>query len=394
MEGNQASAGRGGKWARAFVFGLFVIGMVFPFLGFVHNRNDNGVLENRRMAPAPAAPRSLADLLAWPKQFDAYFSDRFGGRRLALKYYQRLSVNLFHRSPTSRALIGKDGWIYFTGEDPRVFPAYFLGRPAFTDGDLGVWRNEFERRKAWFAGRGTDYLLVVVPEKYTVYPEFVPDRYRRGTPVKRLEQIESLMRDEAWSFLSLRAPLLAAKAAGSVYYRTDSHWNGRGSWVGYGQIVARLREHYPEVQPQPAPIPPAGHPDFYVQDLAALIGRSELGIPEREEMQRFYAALSDRALCAKRVTGEGDSRWPREWLVERWRCESAPIKGRVLVLRDSTSYPLIPLLAEAFEETLFVQAHRYPKSLFVAEAPKLVIEVFVERGLHGLADGYYHLLDE
>ena len=369
---------------------VFLIGIGLPWIGLVREQPAVLAFENRGLTAFPEEPTDFQQTLAWPKQFEAWFTDRAWGREQALAISRSLLLQYAGRAPTERILIGETGFMFFKGEEADAFDKWFLGRPAYTAANLTTFRNEFERRRQWFTEQGMRYYLVVVPEKFSIYPELVPARFGGARHAKRLEQIEQAM-EGVEGFLSLRPELLQSKSSELLYYRTDSHWNGRGALLGYRAIIQMLHRDFPSLEARSHLVPPPGE-DYYIQDLATMIGNPDLGTPERLEMRDFYRSENLQPANARQVElAPIQLGYPADWAAERWVNDTPQVPVKVLVLRDSTSVPLRPSLAEHFAESVFLTTHRYDKVTITAEDPAVVLEIIVERGAGGLVDGYFHL---
>ncbi|MGE3106589.1 MAG: hypothetical protein AB7K14_15265 [Lysobacterales bacterium] len=369
---------------------VFLVGISLPWIGLLREQPAVLAFENRGLTAFPEKPRDFQQTLTWPKQFEAWFSDRTWGREQAFSISRSLLLQFAGRAPTERILIGKNGFMFFKGEEADAFDKWFLGRPAYTADNLTTFRNEFERRRRWFTEQGMRYYLVVVPEKFSIYPEMVPSRFGGDHHVKRLEQIERVM-EGVDGFLSLRPELLKSKSSELLYYRTDSHWNGRGALLGYHAIIKMLRRDFPSLEARSSLIPPPGD-DFYIQDLANMIGNPDLGTPERLEMRDFYHLAKLKPAHARQVElAPTQSGYAANWAAERWLNDAPQVPVKVLVLRDSTSNPLRPSLADHFAESVFLTTHRYDKATITSERPAVVLEIIVERGAGGLIDGYFSL---
>lgn len=371
------------------IAGLFIIGIFLPAWGLLRPAPQALAFENRAVASWPEQPSDWQEALEWPSRFEAWFADRALGRESALSIARTLLFEIANRAPTDLVLMGRDGFLFFKGENALAFDRLHLSPQGYDAAARETLRTEFARRTRWFADQGIPYYLVVVPEKFTVYDDAVPRRFGSGAPVKHLEQVEAELSGFD-NFLSLRPALRRAKQRGLVYYRTDSHWNGRGAQVGYLALIEMLRQRWPLLQPRAHLVPPEGD-DYYVQDLANMIGRPQLGVPERQDMAAFYAPGRDVPARATWMKDRSTPEYPRDWAEERWQSAQPDLDLKALFIRDSTSVPLRPTLAEHFRESVFLTTHRFDKQTVLREDPDLVVEIIVERGVLGLAMGYFHL---
>ena len=231
-----AAPGRSATPARLAVFvGLLAL-LLAPLLAWTFGWEGPPVEELRALRSWPhwqqlAVPR-------WPAAFEAWLNDHVPLRRLAL-----VGRNLIrHRwlgAPSRRVTVGQDGWLFYRGN--RI-PEDRRGRDRLSPAELEHWRLALESRQRWLAARGVAHLVVLVPNKSTIYPEklppFVQSRLRPG----KFDQIVGHLRTAAspLHLLDLRPVLAAAKRQHRVYWVTDSHWNGYGLLAASEAIAAQL----------------------------------------------------------------------------------------------------------------------------------------------------------
>src|SRR6185436_13342117 len=129
----------------------------------------------------------------------------------------------------------------------------------------------------WLAARGIGYVVVVVPEKFTIYPEYLPAWIARSPLPSPYDRVRAAVeRDGRVTFVDLRAPLLAAKARERLYFQTDSHWNYNGAVVGYAELMRAVQQALapgalPTIAPAPRPVYVPGV-DYYSGDLVQMLG--------------------------------------------------------------------------------------------------------------------------
>jgi len=330
--------------------------------------------ENRPIAawPALTLTRSVAT------GFEAAFSDRFGARTTLLRWHHALLVDVFHVSPASNVMLGRNGWLYFLGEDGQSLDRNYRGTVAVADGDIAAVVAELGRRGRFLASLGIPYVVAVVPDKFTIYPEHLPAWVVRAagrTPLDRLA--DAIVAGTTLRFVDLRAPLRAAKARERVYYATDSHWNLLGATVAYGEIMREVQRALPAGR-LPA-IAPAALPEYlpgvdvYSGDLARFIGYPpRVQEPDYAPLGKVLADPASR--CGKRLDSGADIGY------EYYACDH-PNRPRAVVYRDSMAIPLIPLLSENFSRAVYISSHRFDPALIERERPDVVIEEMVERAM-------------
>ena len=360
----------------ALVAAAFVLALVLAGLGAFRARGETDLAyEQRRAAPWPAQGDTAGAREA-TAAFERAFGDRFGGRRALVRAHHAIKAIGFGVSPVPKVLLGRDGWLYFLGEDARALDRHYRGTAPFEAAPAAVAR-EFARRHDALAARGIAYVVVVVPDKFSVYPEHLPGWVVRA-PQTPLDRVAAAVRAEGRvRFLDLRAPLLAAKHGDPVYYLTDSHWNVRGAAIGYETLMREVAAALPGRVAEAAPVAlPDYDPrtDRYSGDLANMLGLPRhFSEPDRASFWKLLQAAPSR--CARRL----DAPAARE-AIEAWGCDRAGLPD-AWVLRDSMAIPLVPMLAENFRRATFVSTRALDLAAIDAARPDVVVEQLVERAL-------------
>jgi hypothetical protein len=359
-------------WFGTALATLFVASIVVAMAGSLRAPRAPAAFENRAVETLPPMPDSLKTLRDYPARFERFFDDRFGmrGPLVRLDHWTRAIV--FGVSPVPKVLLGKSGWLYFRGEDAKAFDRWYRGSEPLADATIVAIRDELLRRQAFLAGRGISFLAVVVPEKYTVYPEFLPDWAARRADHTPLDRIAAeLARHPQLPFVDLRGPLLRAKDGGELlYYKTDSHWNYLGATVAYHAIMHEAARLLPGLTI--APVAPPRR-DYYSGDLPRMLGlRQQFREDNIAPIVEILATPQSRC-----VTEETPAAGPKiETYV--YRCANAP-RFTALMYRDSMATPLIPMLAENFSRSTFVTSEHFDPALVERLKPDIVIEESVER---------------
>ena len=354
---------------------LFAIAIACPAFALIWTGSRTLTrFENRPMAPwpAPAMSREFAPA------FDRAFSDRFGGRDALVRLHHSGLLRMFGVSSLSTVMVGNDGWYYWLGEDGHSLDRHYRGTREFPQAEVESTVTEFARRKQWLAERGIAYVVVAVPDKFTIYPEHLPHWVTRKldrTPYDRV--VEAIARDGRVPFVDLREPLRAAKAKERTYYKTDSHWNLNGAIVGYEALMREVRKAIPDKLSSIAPVkrpPYTPGADFYSGDLLQM-----LGMPSRvreDDVAPLGKLLGDTtSRCAKRVDKD---EFPG---FEMYMCDR-PGLPKLVMLRDSMAIALIPLLSENFSRAVYASTRELDRAMIEREKPDVVIEELVERSLH------------
>jgi hypothetical protein len=361
-------------WTELLLIGLFLVVLGLPLAAAVTGLSPGAALvERREPAPRPVWRPKRDDVLAYPSRFEAYWNDRFALRPLLIRGHHRIKLAL-GVAPTDRAILGRRGWLFL--RDNYGFDYYRAARP-FPRKALEEWARHFEHARSWLAARGIGYLLVVVPDKATIYPEFMPAQIRQVRTVSWADELFAHLRVHTRvEFLDLRDALRAAKGAGPVYWRTDTHWNDRGAFVGYQAIMGHLARSWPELAPlgiQAFELHTRRGPG---QDLAHVFGLPDVLTDEVHEL-RPRAARQAREVLA---VAKRPDYWRR---LITTRDDAGPGALRAVVIHDSFMRALHPFLSEHFARVVYDWRRQPDVELIETERPDVVIHELAERFLMG-----------
>ncbi len=327
--------------------------------------------EQRVLAPPPRLPRHLGELRAFRTALDRYWADHFGFREWCVQAYSRLMVLGLRTSSSVQVMLGRDGWLFYTGdgnvEDLR-------GATRIPAPELAAYALRLEERRAFVESQGGRYLLMIVPEKASVYADGLPywAQTRRGPG--RLDQIVDYLRAHTRvDVLDLRASLAAARETGRLYFQTDTHWTDRGAFVAYQALMACLRGWRPELQA----IDDIGWRDagWYEGDLARLLLlQHRLREPQELLALRQPVVLTSQELMASRPEMIGRGRFQ---LIESTHTNAPTL----FVMHDSYMNFLAPYLPGAFSRTWFKWQPAFDEQAIRNLKPDFVVHEVAERFL-------------
>jgi alginate O-acetyltransferase complex protein AlgJ len=352
------------------VIGMFLAAISLPLGGKLLGLESAFALsENRRPEPLPTIELKGWSLVSFPRRFERYWDDSFAFRRHLIRWHSLAKLWL-GVSPSPKAILGRDGYLFYAGEQSVD---YFRGVKPLTPSGLTRWRRDLENRQRWLAERGIRYLVVIPPNKETIYPEYMPPEIRRVREESRLDQLLAELRTNSKiEVLDLRDALRTAKQERRVYHKTDTHWNDAGALVAYREILVCLHSWFPELNHTPL----AGSLRSRLArggDLAQLMALEDRFPEERIEFQPAEPRQ------AREMPGDRISRTLATDVVAM----ECPACGgpRAVMFQDSFNTNLAPLLAEHFSRIVFVDGTRVDPAIIEQERPAIVIQEFVERKL-------------
>ncbi len=175
-------------------------------------------------------------------------ADQFRGRKALVETFTAFRYAVGDRL-FNNTLVGKDGWLYYNG---GLSYREYQRTDRFAERDLRLLRVALDQVNSRLAAEGKTLLLVIPPNKTSIYPQFMPDEIPVLGQQSRLDQFMAYMREHSTTrILDLRPALVGPSATQQTYYRTDSHWNNLGAFYASQAILAELAKVYPSVQPHP-----------------------------------------------------------------------------------------------------------------------------------------------
>ncbi len=301
--------------------------------------------EKRQLTPLPTL--AWDQLATFPAEFEGYFRDHFGFRDLLIREYSLVQVKDFHRSLVPNVIIGDSGWLFYAGYNDGADIREFQGKQPLSDSALKQRRQALEARAALLQSHGIPYLFVIVPNKHSVYADHLPARIGPRRPGNHLDQFMSIMRGSTVPIVDLREALTAARSAGDVYFKSDSHWNAAGAFAGYRAILDAARLLVPSIRPRSSD-------EFTIQwsarqggDLANMLAMAD----EWSDTDVLYTLRpGSPGLIPLRLVAVGDS--------FMWRL-SPFLEQTFTHVRNEAGFALEPILQEKPDLVIEERAERY-----------------------------------
>ncbi|MDH3688493.1 MAG: hypothetical protein OEU36_03285 [Gammaproteobacteria bacterium] len=336
------------------------------------------VTENRNLTSSPVFVLKKSELKKYPQRFENYFNDHFGFRNMLVKWHNYLSYNWLKTS--DRVLIGKDGWLFLARgvrEDRRTIPivADRCGRAPFDDVELDKWVGALEANWRAIDQRNMEYLLVIVPNKHSVYPQYLPTQINCSSGGSRADQLgRGLQRLDGFPLLDLREAFIEqAKDSEPLFRQTDTHWDGHGIVVAYQAMMSGI-DVEDVIDAGRVTLKEVGAPGG---DLARLLGM-ERALTERAYGLRIKPVRAQRAVNPFPELTKDPSRQPAA------REQQDSDLPRLMVFHDSfVGNSVKNLLSESFSRSVFVWqgGPELSMSLIDREKPDIIIHEMVERNL-------------
>jgi len=355
---------------------LFVALIAAPGLvGVFAPAGDIAVQENRAAAALPSWPQTMTEFNAAPRAVDAYLEDRFGFREVMISMHLWARDQLSLGFAETKALIGKDGWLFLNDGDALDM---YMGRLPFRSGEADAWLAGAADLRDAVEARGGTFAVLIAPQKATVYGEFLPDFIPAGRAPSRLDVLAQGARPRGIAFVNVKARMLSAKENAQQYYPSDTHWTPRGAWEGYQGLMDRL-ENDGVAAPRIAEARVAFTERSFSGDLARMVNRSDRFAETAPGMRITDATAFEERTVDAYVFDSFKTR-----IIET-DIKDAPT---LLIIGDSYANALIPYLRESFSRIVFShhQLGAFDRAILDEYPSDVVLLQMVERMLvHPLA---------
>lgn len=260
---------------------------------------------------------------------------------------------------------GRRGYLFLERYDDAL--------PLQAGADLTEWsrktlpllRDIFRARQERLAARGIGFVVVVAPEKASIYDELLPEDCVQDRP-SAAERLTEALRQVGVRAVDGVGLLRRAKGAMPLYYDVDSHWTNFAAYRVYRALVAAAPARL-GLAPIPAErVSYRDKPSF--GDLGVHLSPERKGLVQQTEI-----AGPDVEITVETFDD-------REYNLQQHRCAGG--RGRALVVRDSFTSFLSPFLSRTFAETTYISpSNALPDDLVEDLAPDFVIVQIAERAM-------------
>ena len=267
-----------------------------------------------------------------------------------------------------KTLIGKERWLIFTDEG-SIDDYQHVN--AFSEAELKRLQKDLDTLNENLRGKGIKFLVVIPPNKNTIYPEYVPDEIPVANAPSRYDQLVDYMRQHGETqILDLRPALLEARKTRVVYLSKDTHWNDHGALVAYQQIILALQADFPALEPHPLSDYQQTTEAGVVLDLAENIAAPDL-VTDNITLSPLYTT---------NTTYYQEKHAGRRLTIGTNPNTSLP---KIVIYHDSFFNRLINWVGDHFEKSVFIPINSPPEiwnfSWIDSEQPDIVILEFTER---------------
>ncbi len=280
-----------------------------------------------------------------------------------------------------------DMWPIVTGGDSQLFFNKML--PDFkqtnlpSSNDIANFTSRIKARPNQLRGinPNAEIIYMIVPSSMTVYPELVPEEYKKGSGKSRLEMTMDAARNAGATVIDLEALFKEHKNdVYPLYYKFDSHWTDYGAFVAYTALCDHISERFPAAKPR-------AFGEFDWQEKSYESGDMIYYLQMQREVVHEYGALrvmnfadASGASNVKRYYSPDRMTYADEMTWEHRFSTGDGKKPDLMLIRDSYSTQLFDILAERMNNSHYIGMWSYAwnYSVVSADQPDYIVYLVAE----------------
>ena len=356
-----------------FVVFIAVICASWIFWGLFLKYTDTEKSKKKNLHPMPQIT-SVSDYEQFPKKFEEFIDDRFPFRSWLITASRTIDYLAFGNIQHDQVGVGKDGWLFYCYSEDGNPLGNYQGTDLLTEEQLAAVAENCLRQRDFLASRGIEFVIFIAPNKERVYWEKMPEHYGPPAENYRVLQIVNYLREN--TDLRVVYPyeeLMAAKEAvpEELYYKTDTHWNYIGGYVGSCALLRELGIEMPSLTSGRIKITCTGE---YGGDLASTLGLESL----LKSRDRRYTVEGYDTHRAERLQATNDG-------VYQYKAEGADPR-KLYVYRDSFMEAMLPFVSSQFNES-FLRFHAYYNTTDIDDQQP---DIFVYETVERYVDHLFH----
>ena len=335
---------------------LILLLCLLPSLGMLLPAPEEEAGGNQALSRAPSLRDPEGNWnTGYLSQLQDYAGDNFYLRQDMITAWSALNAKLLRSSITEDVVLGGDGWLYFADTLPD-----YAGLDPLTDRDIFSAARNLALIQEYCEEQGADFLFTLAPNKNSLYPEHMPALPQDDLRSNAGRLAEELAR-QGVNYLDCFALFQGQEE--TLYFKTDSHWNGKGAALAADAVNEALGRSSRYFEGPFAP------EEVHKGDLYDMLYPAGEGL-ETDQVYRGELTI--------------------EYDVPIRSAENLTImthgggEGSLLMFRDSFGNNLYPYLADSFDAALFSRSMPYRLDLVAQREADCVAAELVERNLRYL----------
>ncbi|MEE0956363.1 MAG: hypothetical protein U0L49_11200 [Eubacterium sp.] len=306
---------------------------------------------------------------------EKYVNDRIGFREKFINFNNVLTYKVFHASPARAVMLGKEEWLFYdsvkNGDGDTI--GQYTGQVQYTEEQLKTIADNLTRAQKKLEARGTEFIVMLVPNKERFYPEYLPDAIRgaRISDTCNTDQLVDYLRKNTdirlvWCYDDMDQ-FRQEHPEYVQYCHLDTHWNNLGAYVGAKALFDEMGIDMPE----PLELPLTEHSDTPADLLYMMNVDPYVKLKETDYALHVFPNPDTKIK---------DTGLEKEWIYTNHDQD----ERKVLFVRDSCCAFMRNVLGAKFNYIDMVHFHAYKPEMIEEQDPDVFIYEMTERTLDRL----------
>jgi len=339
---------------------VFVVCLSQPLCGLLEGVIETNH-ENRTLASKPDF--TIENMDTFIEDYNRFANDHMLLRNNLVTLNNYLDYYIFQQAANTNVILGKNNWLFYANANDGDPIGSYKGANLYTEEELAAIADNCAKQKEYMDSLGKEFVIFIAPNKERVYSEYLPDMY--GDPSEQyraLQIVNYLRKNTSVKVIYPYEELVQAKALldTDIYFKTDTHWNSVGAYVGTRVLLHELGIDLPAIEQvdiaQTGPI--SG-------DLQGMIGLAGFDFGDSYYSVSGYDTHGFEYL-------EYD-------FAGNIKCKSDSDPRRIYVVRDSFGSAMVEIIGSQFSESCFRHFESRPYSDLLSFDPDIVVYETVER---------------
>jgi hypothetical protein len=362
---------------------IAIVAVLLPVMATLDPLRGAAIKWEQRLAATWPPVAKLASPATFGTAFGQAFADRFGMRSALIVAQHWALVDIFGVSPVDNVMIGRDGWLFWLGEDARSLDRNYRGTRRVPDFEVRGIRRRGEappRVPAVARDRVPDDDRTGEVHYLPGVPSFVGRPWPRSHPAGADDGSPGGGRHRA----VCRSTAGASRGQGSRdallpdRLALEPRRSGRGLRRDHASradpAAGTTRVHRPTGAPAVYP----GRDVFWGDQSKAMGIPFLFTEPDYLPLRKVTRDPGGVGLVARQIGPNPDGHF------RIYEHPNADLP-RLVMNRDSMANALIPMLSENFHRSVYVQSLAVERRTIEREHPDIVIDEIVERGMIRIA---------
>ncbi|WP_157998031.1 alginate O-acetyltransferase AlgX-related protein [Bizionia argentinensis] len=299
--------------------------------------------------------------IAFLKQFKNNYAESFGLKTTLVNSYIDFKYQALRETPMPNKVVkGQNGW-YFLGNSYNNILNNAFGYNYFSTSELKEIANNLNEVKNYLKEQNITFYLVIPPNKNSVYKEQLP--FQLKEQMSNLDVLKDYLKNHInFEVIDLTKVLKAKKNKNQLFFKTDSHWNDFGAFIGYTETLRYINQ------------------DFIVPNVKLTDYKIEIkSVRQGDIIKMINLDIEESTVTlTKKIASEITFKNIDQ---NYFQMVNPDKKLKVFMHHDSFSYAWMPYFNESFGEIHYLKSYALSKKLIEQETPNIVIFEIIERNI-------------